>query len=449
MKGIAVLVCLCVAPALVWGAETPSEAEKFWPQWRGPNANGVALYGDPPVEWSEAKNVRWKIDVPGKGSSSPIVWGDRIFISTAMPTDKRVESRSEEASPGQTQRHRMPSIEPTNVHKFVVLAVNRRDGQILWQKTLREELPHEGTHPTGTWASNSAVTDGKHVFAYFGSRGLYCLDMDGNVVWEKDFGDMTKRMSFGEGSSPVLHEDKIIVLWDHQGPSFLYALDKATGEEIWKVSRDEITSWTTPFIVEHNGKHQVVTSATNEVRSYDAATGELIWHTSGLTLNTIPSPVATDGMMLVTSGFRGNALLAIRLADAKGDLADSDAIVWKLGKDTPYAPSPLLYDDTLYFFKSNSAILSSFNAKTGQEYYRVQRLDGMGTIYSSPVGVNGRVYVSDRDGNTMVIRHGPKFEVLATNSLDDGFDASMAVVGDEIFLRGRENLYCIARDGEQ
>lgn len=442
MKGIAVVICLCVAPALVWGAETPSEAEKFWPQWRGPNANGVAFYGDPPVEWSETKNVRWKVDIPGKGSSSPIVWGDRIFVTTAVP----VGGGSDEPVPQQSGQRGMRLNEPTGVYEFIVFAINRGDGQILWQKTLREELPHEGTHPTGTWASNSAVTDGKHVFAYFGSRGLYCLDMEGNVIWEKDFGDMTKRMSFGEGSSPVLHEDKIIVLWDHQGPSFLYALEKATGKEVWKVSRDEITSWTTPFIVEHEGKQQVVTSATNEVRSYDAATGELIWHTSGLTLNTIPSPVATNGMVLVTSGFRGNALLAIRLADAKGDITGSDAIVWKLGKDTPYAPSPLLYDDTLYFFKSNSAILSSFNAKTGEEYYRLQRLDGMGTIYSSPVGVNGRVYISDRDGNTMVIRHGPTFEVLAKNSLDDGFDASMAVVGDEIFLRGHDNLYCIAEN---
>jgi outer membrane protein assembly factor BamB len=229
----------------------------------------------------------------------------------------------------------------------------------------------------------------------------------------------------------------------------LYALDKATGEEIWKVSRDEITSWTTPFIVENNGKYQIVTSATNQVRSYDLDTGELIWHTGGMTMNPIPSPVAIDGIVLVMSGFRGNALLAIRLADAKGDITDSDAIVWKLGKDTPYAPSPLLYDDALYFLKTNSAILSSYNAKTGEEYYSLQRLDGMGTVYSSPVGVNGRVYISDRDGNTTVIRHGPKFEVLAKNSLDDGFDASMAVVGDEIFLRGQDKLYCIASESKQ
>jgi outer membrane protein assembly factor BamB len=441
MKGIAVVICICVASASLWGAETPSGADKFWPQWRGPDANGFVAYGDPPVEWSETKNVHWKIDIPGKGSSSPIIWGDRIFVTTSVPVGGEID---ESAPPPQSGRRGMRTNEPKSEHEFIVFAINRSDGHIIWQKTLRKERPHEGTHPTGTWASNSAVTDGKHVFVYFGSRGLYCLDMDGNVIWEKDFGDMEKRMSFGEGSSPVLHEDKIIVLWDHQGPSYLYALEKATGKEVWKVSRDEITSWTTPFIVENNGKYQVVTSATNQVRSYDAATGELIWHTGGMTMNPIPSPVAIDGMVLVMSGFRGNALLAIRLADAAGDITDSDAIVWKLGKDTPYAPSPLLYDDVVYFLKTNSAILSSYNAKTGEEYYSLQRLDGMGTIYSSPVGVNGRVYISDRDGNTTVIRHGSKFEVLAKNSLDDGFDASMAVVGDEIFLRGHDKLYCIA-----
>jgi outer membrane protein assembly factor BamB len=393
------------------------------------------------VEWSEGKNIRWKVAIPGRGSSSPIIWGDRLFITTAVS----LEGGDVEAPPPSTGGRGPRSNEPTGRYAFILYAFNRQDGSILWEKTLREERPHEGTHQTGTWASNSAVTDGQHVYAYFGSRGLYCLDMDGNLIWERDFGDMTKRRSFGEGSSPVLHEDKIFVLWDHQGPSFLYALDKATGKDIWKVSRDEITSWTTPYIVESNGKHQVVTSATEQVRSYDAETGELIWHTGGMTVNPIPSPVSVDGLVFVMSGFRGNALLAIRLADAKGDITDTDAIVWKLERDTPYAPSPLLYDDTLYFLKTNSAILSSFNAKKGQELIGRERLDGMGTVYSSPVGVNGRVYISDRDGNTLVIKHGPTFEVIASNTLDDGFDASMAVVGDEIYMRGHKNLYCIAK----
>ena len=437
-----VFICLAVASVFAGGAEPPSEVERNWSQWRGPYATGVALHGDPPVKWSESENIRWKAAIPGRGSSSPIVWGDRLFITTAVP----LEGEGTEPAPQSSSEGRPRSNEPTGKYAFILYAFDRQDGKILWEKTLREERPHEGTHQTGTWASNSAVTDGQHVYAYFGSRGLYCLDMDGNLIWEKDFGDMAKRRSFGEGSSPVLHEDKIFVLWDHQGPSFLYALDKATGEEIWKVSRDEITSWSTPYIVESNGKHQIVTNATEQVRSYDAATGELIWHTGGMTLNPIPSPVSVDGMVFVMSGFRGNLLLAIRLADAKGDITDSEAIVWKLDRDTPYTPSPLLYDETLYFFKTNSGILSSFDAKTGKELISRQRLDGMGTIYSSPVGVNGRVYISDRDGNTLVIKHGPEFEVIASNSLDDGFDASMAVVGNVIYMRGQKNLYCIAEN---
>jgi outer membrane protein assembly factor BamB len=437
---IAVYVCLAGT-----FAEAADSAQKYWPQWRGPHANGVATQGAPPVEWSESKNVRWKIDIPGKGSSTPIIWGDHLFVTTAIPT---VKEKAPESPPQEGQRRGPRTLQPTGPYEFVLLAIHRSDGRTVWQKTLRKEVPHEGTHPTGTFASNSAVTDGDHIWAYFGSRGLYCLDMEGNLLWERDFGDMEKRRTFGEGSSPVLHGDKIFVLWDHQGPSSLYALDKKTGKDVWKVERDEITSWTTPLIVEHDGKHQIVTSATERVRSYDTETGELIWHTGGMTVNPIPTPVFVDGLVLVTSGFRGNVLLAIRLADAKGDITDSEAIVWSVDKDTPYAPSPLLYDDILYFTKTNSGILSVFNAKTGEEYYGPQRLPSIQNIYSSPIGVNGHVYISDREGHTLVIRHGRQFEVIATNTLDDGFDASLAVVDDEIYLRGHENLYCIAADNE-
>ncbi len=260
---LSVLVCICVALTFAWGAENPSDYDKYWPQWRGPTDNGVALDNDPPVEWSETKNVRWKIDIPGKGSSTPIIWGDRLFVSTAIPVgaesgeSKPQENAQANGQPSGQQkgRGRGPrGIQPDRVHQFVLFAINRPDGKVLWQKTLREEKPHQGTHMTGTWASNSAVTDGKHIYAYFGSRGLYCLDMDGNLIWERDFGDMEKRMSFGEGSSPVLHDDKIFVLWDHQGPSYLYAIDKMTGKDVWKVERDEITTWTTPLVVEHGGK---------------------------------------------------------------------------------------------------------------------------------------------------------------------------------------------------
>lgn len=438
--------CLLLAAPGAGEADRSAEADQFWPQWRGPLAIGVAPQGNPPVTWSETKSVRWKVKIPGKGSASPIVWGDRVFVLTAVPTDKHVEPKETEEEEEATGRRRRQGIEPTTVQRFVVLALDRKTGKILWQRTAAEELPHEGTHMTGTWASNSPVTDGEHVYAFFGSRGLYCYDMEGNLVWSKDFGQMTIRLGFGEGSSPALYGDKLIVNWDHEGQSFIMALDKRTGTEIWRVNRDEITSWTTPLVVEHEGRPQVVTSATNRVRSYDLETGKLLWETAGMTLNTIPSPVAANGMVYLTSGFRGNALLAIRLSEAEGDITDTEAVVWKLDRDTPYVPSPLLYEDTLYFLKSNSGILSCFNARTGKAYYGQQRVEGLETVYASPVGVAGRVYIADREGTTVVIEHGSEYKVLSRNKLDDGFDASPAIVGNEIYLRGHQYLYRISEE---
>ncbi len=445
----------------------PGEAQHFWPQWRGPEATGASGDGNPPVEWSEEKNIRWKTQIPGKGSSSPIVWKDRIYVTAAVPTGEVVEPKPSQDTfrprrrpegstgsrpgdrPGGRRRRRGPrGIQVTQAQKFILYALDRESGKIVWERALKEGFPHEGTHTTGTWASSSPVTDGEHVYAFFGSQGLYCLDLEGNVVWEKDFGDMDIRLDFGEGASPFLYGDKIIVNWDHQGPSFIVALDKGTGKEIWRTERDEGTSWATPLAVRHNGAHQVITNATAAVRSYDLADGKLLWEIGGMKNNAIPSPVAADGMVYVTSGFRGNALFAIRLDGAKGNLAGSESIVWSLDRDTPYASSPLLYKGTLYFLKRNSGIFSGFNARTGEQNFGPVRLEGITTVYASPVAAAGRVYVTSREGTTVVLEHGPELKVLATNTLDDGvgFDASMAVVDREIYLRGRRYLYRISEN---
>ena len=412
-----------------------------WPQWRGPEATGVAPNANPPTEWAEDRNIRWKLGMPGKGHATPIVWGDMVFVVTAIETDRPAKIEPESRRRGGRRRG---NVQPTKIVKFDLLAIDRKRGEILWRQTAREELPHEGTHADGSWASNSPVTDGEHVYVYFGSRGLYCYDMQGNLRWEKDLGDMSTRNGFGEGSSPALHGDQLVLNWDHEGPSFIVALDKYTGEERWRKDRDEVTSWSTPIIVEYNGKAQVVASATNLTRGYDLATGKLIWQCGGMTANAIPSPVAANGIIYVTSGFRGNALQAIRLADAKGDITNTEAVAWAYDQDTPYVPSPLLYGDTLYFLKHNKAILTCFNAETGEPHYGPQRLEGLRGVYASPVGAADRVYVVDRNGTTLVIKHGAKFEVLATNSLDDNFDASPAIVDSEIYLRGHRYLYCIA-----
>ncbi|MFQ5742290.1 MAG: PQQ-binding-like beta-propeller repeat protein [Acidobacteriota bacterium] len=438
------LATLALVPPPTRQPAPNSDADRFWPQWRGPDATGVAPSGDPPLRWSESRNVRWKVEIPGKGSASPIVWGDRIFVLTAIPESNQTGTESAVAAGQRRRRRGPPNVAPTSVEQFTVLAISRDDGAILWQRVAREETPHEGRQPNNTWASSSAVTDGEHVYAYFGSRGLYAYDMQGSLEWEKDLGEMRIRLGFGEGSSPALQGDKIVINWDHEGQSFIVALDKKTGEELWRTDRDEITSWSTPLIVAVGGKYQVVTSATRRVRSYDLETGTLIWESAGLTLNAIPSPVAADGMVFVTSGFRGNILRAIRLADARADISDSGAIAWEYDRDTPYVPSPLLFDNNLYVIKSNSNILSSLDAKTGEKHFGPQRLERMGGIFSSPVGAAGRVYISDRDGNTVVIDNGPELRVLARNSLDDGFDASAAIVDKEIYLRGHRYLYRIS-----
>jgi outer membrane protein assembly factor BamB len=411
----------------VLAASVSVEADKFWGQWRGPYATGVSRTATPPAEWSETRNIRWKVSLPGRGSSTPVIWGDRVFVTTAVAADGETRARGGIA------------------HKFVVMAIDRKTGKTVWERVAREEAPHEAAHPeNGTFASASAITDGEHVIASFESRGLYAYDLSGKLVWEKDLGDKRMRNTFGEGSTPALYGNRLVVVWDHQGESFIAVLDKRTGAEVWRQPRQEIDTWFTPLVVSVNGRAQVITGAMNKIQSYDLETGQVVWHTAGLTMNPIPSPVAEDGMVFLMSGFRGNSLKAIRLADAKGDITGTSAIAWTMDRDTPYVPSPLLYDGVLYVLKSNNGILSTFDAKTGTPHYALQRLDAVPNVFASPVGAAGRVYIPSRDGETLVIRHGPKFEVLAVNALDDGFDASPALVDGEIYLRGYRHLYCVA-----
>jgi outer membrane protein assembly factor BamB len=282
------------------------------------------------------------------------------------------------------------------------------------------------------------------VIASFESRGIYAFDMNGKLLWQKDLGDKTMRNEFGEGSSPALYKDRLFVVWDHQGESFIIALHKRTGEELWRTRRDEIDSWATPLVVESGGKAQVVTGAMRRVRAYDADTGQIVWETGGLTMNPIPSPVASDGLVFLMSGFRGNSLKAIRFADAKGDITGTANVVWTLERDTPYVPSPLLYDGILYFLKSNNGLLSALDAKTGKPHYQAQRVEAVPSVFASPVGAAGRVYLVGQDGTAAVLKHGPALEILATNTLDDKFDASPALVDQEMYLRGYKYLYCVA-----
>ncbi|RJP36257.1 MAG: hypothetical protein C4547_07760 [Phycisphaerales bacterium] len=419
--------------------------ERFWPAWRGPHSSGAAPKASPPTTWSEQKNVRWKIELPGEGSNSPIVWGDRVYVQAAIRTEKKGEPAP---PPAQGQRGGFGGgPRPEHVYQFVILAYERRTGREVWRHVAREEQPHEGSHRDGSLAPSSAVTDGRQLFAYFGSRGLYCFDMNGKLQWERDLGDMKTRNGFGEGASPALSDDSVVLTWDHEGDSFITALDRTTGAPRWKKDRDEATSWATPLIIDTKSGRQVVAPGTKAVRAYDLATGEEVWQCRGLTANCIPSPVAHGPLLIVMSGFRGQAALAIRPDAARGDITDGASVVWKFSEATPYVPSPLLFGNELYFLDNNKAILTCLNAATGEVHYKQQRLEGAsGGIYASPVGAGDHVYLPARDGTTFVLKRGPRFEIVATNKLDDGFDASPALVDGELYLRGEKHLYCIAED---
>ena len=440
---VVIWMLAALLPAATSRAEEAAADDKAWPQWRGPLATGEAPAADPPVEWSETRNVRWKIAIPGNGSATPIVWGDHVFVSAAVPAG---DSGTRDGLFTRLTRRFVGTESPSQSLRYMLLAVERRTGEIAWERVVREAAPHEGRHQTGSWASPSAVTDGEVLCSFFGSAGLYCFDMEGRPLWDRDFGDMQIRMGFGEGASPAIHGDTVIVNWDHQEQSFIAALDKRTGAERWRTERDEMTSWATPLVVEHGGRTQVITNATQRVRSYDFETGELLWDGEGATTNAIPSPVAADGIVYLMSGYRGNRLDAVRLDDAAGDITGSGAVAWSLDHDTPYVPSPLLHDGILYFTKGNNGILSAYDARSGQPLYGPERLSGIRSIYASPVAAGGRIYVPSRDGTTAVVSAGPAFELLALNMLDDGFDASPAAVDGELYLRGREHLYCLAAD---
>lgn len=323
------------------------------------------------------------------------------------------------------------------------MAIDRATGKTRWQKVAAEELPHEGHHRDHGFASHSPTTDGERVIAYFGSRGLHCFDLKGNLLWKKDLGDMETKNDFGEGSSPTLYGNMVIVNWDHEGDDFIAAFDKKTGNELWRTPRNADTTWSTPLVVQAKGKPQIVTTAPDKVRSYDLATGKLIWECAKLTANVIPSPVVLGDTVYAMSGFRGNSLLAIRLG-REGDLTGTDAIAWTHNRSTPYVPSPLLSGDKLVFLAGNNATLSILDAKSGKVHVDAERIEGLQGVYSSPVAANGRIYLLGRNGAAAVIADDTKVNILAQNKLDDGFDASPALAGNDLILRGRQNLYCLA-----
>ncbi len=441
--GVAVLLSVLCAPSR-------SEAESFeelrsrnWHQWRGPEANGVSRTATPPTEWSEERNVRWKVAVDGRGSSTPIVWENRVFLLTAIDTGKVDPSLPR---PEDQPKRVFGITYPNTEYEFVVLCLDRASGEEFWRRTATRNIPHEGHHGDNDYASASPTTDGERLYCWFGSAGLFCYDLAGTRLWERNLGKAFMEASLGEGCSPVVHDGQVIVVRDQKGPSSIEVIDARTGDTRWRADREEPGAWATPLVVGHAGRTQVITSASNRVRSYDLDSGDVIWQCGGLTGNVIPSPVVEDGIVFCMSGYQGYALLALPIS-ASGDITDTDAIVWRKSRGTPYIPSPLLYDGWLYFLQSNRAILSCVDARTGESIVERTRLPDISNVYASPVGADGRVYVTGRDGTTLVLERARQLKVLATNELDDPINASAALAGGQLFLRGRKFLYCIEETG--
>jgi len=432
---------------------TDTAALAVWPHWRGPLDSGVAPQADPPLTWSETNHIRWKVKIPGAGTATPIVWEDKLFVLTAVPTGRKLDPAEAEARkaalatlPSGGTREVSPNVNPPQEFlRFVVLCLDRQTGKTLWEKVACEEAPHEGHHRDHGYASASPVTDGKHLLVSFGSRGLFCYDLDGGLVWKKDLGKLFTRKSFGEGSSPALHGDTVVVVRDHEEEDVLLAFDKKDGRELWRTRRDEPTAWSTPLIVEHGGQAQVIVTASSGLRGYDLKDGRELWSGPELTESVIPSPVHANGVVFAISDYRKKVLYAVRLGKT-GALAGTEAVLWSYSRYAPYVSSPLVVDDLIYFGSNTSGRLTCLNARTGEPHFEGERIPGLQNLYASPVAAKDRVYVLSREGTCVVLKQGPKLEVLATNALAEKTDASMVLAGKDIFIRGQAHLYRITED---
>jgi outer membrane protein assembly factor BamB len=419
--------------ALATFAAAPAAQTSGWMQWRGPHNTGMAV-GDAPLRWSGTDGIAWKVPIPGRAHSTPVVVGERLFLTTAVPTGRG-------SAPTARLRGGGGGADAGLEHRFDVMAIDRRTGRTVWQRTATVATPHEGYHRTyGSFASNSPVTDGQRIHAFFGSRGLYTYSLDGTLLWQKDFG-VRLRMDngFGEGTAPTLHDNRLILHFDNLNGGFLTMLDPATGRELWRVTRTERTNWAAPFVATHAGRRQIVLNG-ETIQSYDFDTGALIWQAPGLGENSVPQMVQFRDLVYAMSGHTVKILIALRLGRS-GTLSAADAHAWQTTRGVSYTPSPLLHDGRLYIV-SDAGMISCLDAATGRPFYAQQRLPKPYNFKASPVGVNGRMYLATEEGDVVVARLGETFEVLATNVMpDQSFIASPVVVDGAMYLRSRTHLF--------
>ncbi|MBC7925296.1 MAG: PQQ-binding-like beta-propeller repeat protein [Bryobacteraceae bacterium] len=422
-----------------------------WPQFRGPNASGVADGKPLPLTWDALKqvNILWKTPVPGISVSSPIVWGDKLFVSTSISSDSTQKLR-----PGLYGD--VTPVKDDTRHVWKILCLNKRNGKVLWEGVAHEGIPRTKRHPKSSQASCTPVTDGNVVVANFGSEGLYAWDMNGKLLWKQDLGLMNAGWFFdpdiewGAASSPIIYKDNVIVQADIQKDSFVAAFDLKTGKQRWKTMRDELPSWGTPTIYQGKPRNELITHATKFIRGYDPDSGKEFWRLSGNSEITTPTPVVGDGFVIVTNGYQGvQPIYAIKPGGSgditlKPDQTSSDFISWSTKRGGPYTPTPVIYGEILYSV-NNSGILSAYTAKSGEKLYQ-QRVGNGGSYSASLVAGDGKVILSSEDGDMYVIKAGPKYELLSHNQAGDVVMATPAISDGMIYVRTMHNLLAI---GEQ
>ena len=417
-------------------------AQTNWPQWRGTGGSGISTETGVPLEWSESKNIAWKTAIPGRGHSSPIVWGDRIFLTTSIegPIVPGAEAVRHYRR-GEEYLH-PDSVGANHSYTMKLFCLDLKSGRVRWEKTVYEGTVHDNRHKKNTYASATPATDGRFVYLSFEAEGVYCYDFDGKRIWKTSLGKIAKG-GMGPGTSPVLYENLVILQCDQEygEGSFIAAVDKKTGKEVWRVSRDQRRSWATPLLIKTAQRTEMVTSGPNKIISYDPGTGRELWSAPGVVSNPIPSPVAGQGLVFVTAGSDAKRAFAIRLGGS-GDLAGTSNLVWSYDKGTAYVPSPILYNDYLYLVTDAGAI-TCIEAGTGKVIYQT-RIPMAARFTASPVAFEGKILFVSEDGDSFILKGGPTPEILNANALGEPVYASPAIVPGRILIRGQDNLYCIA-----
>jgi outer membrane protein assembly factor BamB len=436
-----------ILPVLVLAVFAGSSlaGENDWPQFRGPQS-GVARGTGFPNSWDANTNVVWKTELEGRGWSSPIVWGDKVFVTAVVS-----EGKSKLPRKGLYIEDVIGKV-PAGVHRWKVICLDWQTGKVLWERTAHQGKPPGAIHVKNSYATETPVTDGKRVYAYFGNVGLFCYDLAGTPLWSRKWASYKTRMGWGPAASPVLHKGRVYIVNDNDEKSFLVAVDGRTGDEVWRVSRDEKSNWATPFVWENEKRTEIVTPGTGKVRSY-SLDGRLLWELGGMSVITIPTPSAQDGMLYVSSGyvmdFKHRPVFAVR-PGARGDITlksgetKNTSIAWCQKMAGPYNPSPVVYGNYVYVLY-DLGLLACYDARTGKKVYKKQRLPGNPKCTASPLAADGKIYCLSEDGDTYVVQAGSEFKVLGRNRLDDMCLATPAAVRGSLVIRTATKLYRIGR----